>query len=227
MHMVQLVPAAAARRGKIDGNPISVWHASSRAWCTERAHGEAAASRYTATPCSGSRPCTSSSWSRGSRVLYLPRLFVYHVSTTDTPARERFEIMERRLFAIMTLGALLTIGLGLAMLGRAPEYLELAWLRTKLVLVALLIVYHGWCYSLMKEPRLGRARTLAALVSMVQRGSGNTVDRDRDTCSAQAGLRGPAISHGCHDYDPPATRVACPLARACQRDGQMSAQPDR
>src|SRR4029453_4524621 len=68
MHMIQLVPAAAARRGKIDGNPISVWHASSRAWCAERAGGEAAASRYTATPCSGSRPCTSSSWSRGSRV---------------------------------------------------------------------------------------------------------------------------------------------------------------
>ena len=83
-------------------------------------------------------------------LFYLPRLFVYHVSTTDSPGRERFEIMERRLFAIMTLGALLTIGFGLAMLGRAPEYLELAWLRTKLVLVALLIVYHGWCYSLMK-----------------------------------------------------------------------------
>jgi putative membrane protein len=84
-------------------------------------------------------------------LFYLPRLFVYHVSTTDSPGRERFEIMERRLFAIMTLGALLTIGFGLAMLGRAPEYLELAWLRTKLVLVALLIVYHGWCYSLMKN----------------------------------------------------------------------------
>jgi putative membrane protein len=84
-------------------------------------------------------------------LFYLPRLFVYHVSTTDSPGRERFEIMERRLFAIMTLGALLTIGFGLAMLGRAPEYLQLAWLRTKLVLVALLIVYHGWCYRLMKN----------------------------------------------------------------------------
>jgi putative membrane protein len=83
-------------------------------------------------------------------LFYLPRLFVYHVAAGDSVSRERFEVMERRLFAIMTLGALLTIGFGLAMLWRAPEYLELAWLRTKLVLVALLIFYHAWCYRLMK-----------------------------------------------------------------------------
>ena len=84
-------------------------------------------------------------------LFYLPRLFVYHVSATDSVGRERFQIMERRLFAIMTLGALLTIGFGLAMLWRTPEYLVLAWLRMKLVLVALLVIYHAWCYRLMKE----------------------------------------------------------------------------
>jgi protoporphyrinogen IX oxidase len=84
-------------------------------------------------------------------LFYLPRLFVYHVSATDSVGRERFQIMERRLFAIMTLGALLTIGFGLAMLWRAPEYLVLVWLRMKLVLVALLVIYHAWCYRLMKE----------------------------------------------------------------------------
>jgi protoporphyrinogen IX oxidase len=84
-------------------------------------------------------------------LFYLPRLFVYHVSATDSVGRERFQIMERRLFAIMTLGALLTIGFGLAMLWRAPEYLDLGWLRAKLVLVTLLVLYHAWCYPLMKE----------------------------------------------------------------------------
>ena len=84
-------------------------------------------------------------------LFYLPRLFVYHVAATDGVSRERFEIMERRLFAIMTLGAVLTIVFGLAMLWRAPEYLDLVWLRTKLVLVALLVIYHAWCYRLMKE----------------------------------------------------------------------------
>src|SRR5262245_15653586 len=84
-------------------------------------------------------------------LFYLPRLFIYHVAASDSVSRERFEVMERRLFAIMTLGALLTIGFGLAMLWRTPEYLQLAWLRTKLVLVALLIVYHAWCYRLLKD----------------------------------------------------------------------------
>src|SRR6185295_609771 len=51
-------------------------------------------------------------------LFYLPRLFVYHVAATEGVSRERFEIMERRLFAIMTLGAVLTIIFGLAMLWR-------------------------------------------------------------------------------------------------------------
>jgi protoporphyrinogen IX oxidase len=38
-------------------------------------------------------------------LFYLPRLFVYHAVATDAPGLERFVVMERRLFAIMTLGA--------------------------------------------------------------------------------------------------------------------------
>jgi len=37
-------------------------------------------------------------------LFYLPRLFVYHADATDAPSLERFEIMERRLFALMTIG---------------------------------------------------------------------------------------------------------------------------
>ncbi len=37
-------------------------------------------------------------------LFYLPRLFIYHREATDAPSRERFEVMERRLFAIMTEG---------------------------------------------------------------------------------------------------------------------------
>ncbi|HZF25314.1 MAG TPA: CopD family protein [Steroidobacteraceae bacterium] len=92
-------------------------------------------------------------------LFYLPRLFVYHAAASDTVGRERFETMERRLFAIMSLGALLTLGFGLAMLWRAPEYLDFAWLRTKLVLVALLVLYHVWCYRLMQELAAARAHS--------------------------------------------------------------------
>ena len=40
-------------------------------------------------------------------LFYLPRLYVYHAVTTDTPGVARFVQMERRLFFIMSLGALL------------------------------------------------------------------------------------------------------------------------
>jgi len=91
-------------------------------------------------------------------LFYLPRLFVYHSTTTDAPGLERFAVMERRLFGIMTLGAALAALFGLAMIFAAPEYLAFGWLRVKLALVVLLIGYHVWCYVLMLALRSGRSR---------------------------------------------------------------------
>ncbi|MGH8133285.1 MAG: CopD family protein [Steroidobacteraceae bacterium] len=88
-------------------------------------------------------------------LFYLPRLFVYHAATSDAPGLERFVVMERRLFAIMSLGALLALLFGVAMVAAVPAYLALGWLRVKLGLVALLIGYHAWCYRLMRALRLG------------------------------------------------------------------------
>lgn len=81
--------------------------------------------------------------------FYLPRLFVYHAATTDTVSIERFKLMERRLFAMMTLGATLAASFGIAMLIVAPAYLSFGWLHAKLTLVALLLGYHIWCYRLL------------------------------------------------------------------------------
>jgi putative membrane protein len=86
-------------------------------------------------------------------LFYLPRLYIYHCLATDTPSTERFEIMERRLFIIMTMGAVLTATFGIAMLLTTPALLQLGWIHAKLVLVALLIGYHFWCYRLMIELR--------------------------------------------------------------------------
>jgi putative membrane protein len=91
-------------------------------------------------------------------LFYLPRLFVYHVTATDPPGLQRFVVMERRLFGIMTLGATLAAIFGLSMIAAAPGYLTFAWLRAKLVLVALLVGYHFWCHRLMVELREGRNR---------------------------------------------------------------------
>lgn len=78
-------------------------------------------------------------------LFYLPRLFVYHADTTDEPGLARFEVMERRLLVLMTIGATATAVFGLAMIVTAPAYLALGWLRVKLVLVAVLFAYHYQC----------------------------------------------------------------------------------
>jgi protoporphyrinogen IX oxidase len=88
-------------------------------------------------------------------LFYLPRLYVYHAVTTDAPGLQRFVVMERRLFFLMSLGALLAVLLGIAMIIAAPGYLAQEWLRAKLLLVALLVGYHFWCYRLMLALRAG------------------------------------------------------------------------
>lgn len=80
-------------------------------------------------------------------LFYLPRLFVYHADARDAVGVERFKVMERRLFAIMTIGACATLAFGLAMLVAAPVYLAMGWLHIKLMLVGLLIIYHLYCYK--------------------------------------------------------------------------------
>lgn len=92
-------------------------------------------------------------------LFYLPRLFVYHLATTDPPGRARFELMERRLFAIMTIGAAGALLFGLAMIAAAPAYLAFNWLRMKLILVAALIGYHLWCRQLLRQLAAGNGRS--------------------------------------------------------------------
>ena len=89
-------------------------------------------------------------------IFYLPRLFIYHVAASDTVGIERFQMMERRLFGIMTIGAALALAFGLSMIVMTPELLMLGWLRLKIALVATLVVYHVWCYRLMSDLRVGR-----------------------------------------------------------------------
>ena len=95
------------------------------------------------------------SWFAG--LFYLPRLFVYHADTQDAPGNARFVVMERRLFMIMSLGAIGAVVFGLwLMLGwwwPAP-----AWLHVKLGLVALLLIYHMLCFKLMRDFRLSKNR---------------------------------------------------------------------
>ena len=83
-------------------------------------------------------------------LFYLPRLFVYHAMAEDRASRERFHVMERKLFwGIMTPGAVLTIVFG-AWLWLGWWRPATSWLHAKIALVALLAGYHLWCWRLMR-----------------------------------------------------------------------------
>jgi putative membrane protein len=84
-------------------------------------------------------------------LFYLPRLFVYHAMSEDGASRERFKVMERKLYyGIMTPGAVITIVFGvwlwLGWFGSAG-----GWLHAKLALVLILIAYHLWCGRLLAD----------------------------------------------------------------------------
>jgi protoporphyrinogen IX oxidase len=83
-------------------------------------------------------------------LFYLPRLFVYHSTATDTIGIERFKVMERRLYrGIMTPSAVLTIAFGVWLwLGYG---ITGGWLHAKLALVALLIAFHVWLGKLVAD----------------------------------------------------------------------------
>lgn len=83
-------------------------------------------------------------------LFYLPRLFVYHAMADDAPSRERFKVMERKLFwGIMTPGGVLTLVFGLWLwLG---WFGSSGWIHTKAGLGVLLVAYHVWCGKLLAD----------------------------------------------------------------------------
>ncbi len=81
-------------------------------------------------------------------LFYLPRLFVYHAMSEDQVSRDRFKVMERKLFrGIMTPSAIVTIVLGAWLITyNTAFYLSAWWMHAKLALVAVLVVYHFVCW---------------------------------------------------------------------------------
>jgi putative membrane protein len=90
-------------------------------------------------------------------LFYLPRLFVYHAMSEDATSRQRFKVMERKLFyGIMTPGGILTIAFGLWLWLGYGFYG--GWLHAKVALVAVLVAYHAYCGKLMVDFKHDRNR---------------------------------------------------------------------
>ena len=95
------------------------------------------------------------SWMAG--LLYLPRIFVYHVENKDKKeATDIFEVMEKRLFFYIMRPAMILawiFGLILIYLNGIEIFSQL-WMQIKIVLVILLSVYNdylGRCFAALKN----------------------------------------------------------------------------
>ena len=83
------------------------------------------------------------SWMAG--LLYLPRIFVYHTENQlDKNISNVFKTMERKLyFYIMTPAMIISWIFGILLIGSIGfDELSTYWLKTKLILVILLTLYH-------------------------------------------------------------------------------------
>ena len=95
------------------------------------------------------------SWMAG--LLYLPRIFVYHVENKEKKeATDIFEAMERRLFFyIMRPAMILTWVFGLILIYlNGIEIFSQLWMQIKIVLVILLSAYNdylGRCLNALKN----------------------------------------------------------------------------
>ena len=95
------------------------------------------------------------SWMAG--LLYLPRIFVYHVeNSADENTSLIFKTMERKLyFYIMMPAMILTWIFGLILITNLGfEILSTLWIKLKLLLVILLTLYHFYLAKLLTNFKL-------------------------------------------------------------------------
>ena len=97
------------------------------------------------------------SWMAG--LLYLPRIFVYHVENlNDQNTSSIFKTMERKLFFYIMMPAMILswiFGFILILTIGVDVFFTL-WLKLKLLFVILLTIYHFYLFKLLKDFSLNR-----------------------------------------------------------------------
>jgi len=85
-------------------------------------------------------------------LFYMPRLFVYHAAATDQTSKDRFKVMERKLYrVIMNPSMIATVVFGVWLLVESWQaYSTQGWIWIKITLVLALIGYHHYCLRIIK-----------------------------------------------------------------------------
>lgn len=85
-------------------------------------------------------------------LFYMPRLFVYHASANDEISRERFKVMQSKLYrVIMNPSMIGAVVFGIWLLVESWQaFSSQGWIWLKIFLVVLLIGYHHYCLRIIK-----------------------------------------------------------------------------
>ena len=97
------------------------------------------------------------SWMAG--LLYLPRIFVYHVENlNDQNSSSIFKTMERKLFFYIMMPAMILSWIFgfILILTIGTDVFFTLWLKLKLLFVILLTIYHFYLSKLLKDFSLNR-----------------------------------------------------------------------
>ncbi len=108
------------------------------------------------------------SWMAG--LLYLPRIFVYHVENSEKKeATKIFEVMEKRLyFYIMRPAMILSWFFGIILIYiNGLDVFSQLWMHIKLGLVVLLTIYHEYLGMCLKSLRLNTNTKTSKFFRMV------------------------------------------------------------
>ena len=111
------------------------------------------------------------SWMAG--LLYLPRIFVYHVENFEKDqATEIFETMERKLYNyIMRPAMILSWLVGIILIwNNGIESLSYLWLQLKILSVVILTIYHeylGKCMRLLKSKQNSKSSRFFRIINEI------------------------------------------------------------